>query len=180
MITATDLMKMELNRQAAIEARKLEHEQYAEAAKAARLERAKINYEHVKENVVKLCEERIGVLIEENIQKQGIENFSMRLLVSLFNDELGNRLFKVATVDTFVPDTPKRQSRFRNTNREYFVVNSCDFCYKTFQHYLRKHGFKVVQERGKESIASRWSFNSTISCNVINITLLEAPTKNED
>jgi len=180
MITANELMKIEMERQAALEARKLKHEQSAEAIKAARLEQAKVNYEHAKENVIKLCEDRVGALIEENIQKQGIDNFSMRLLVSLFTDELGNKLFKVASKDEFIPESPKKRSRFRNNDREYFIVNSSDFCYKTFQQYLRKHGFRVVQERSKETVPSRWSFHSTITCNVINITLLNSPIKNED
>ena len=179
MITANELMKIEMNRQAAIERRKIEREQSAEAVKVERLERARVNYEHAKENVIKLCEDRIGTLIEDTIQRQGIDNFSMRLLVSLFTDELGNKLFKVATKDEFVPETPKKRSRFRNNDREYLIVNSSDFCYKTFQQYLRKHGFKVVQERSKETVPSRWSFHSTISCNVISITLLNPPTKNE-
>lgn len=179
MITANELMKIEMTRQAAIEKRKMEHEQSVEAVKAARLERAKMNYEHAKENVVKLCEDRIGTLIEENIQKQGIDNFSMRLLVSLFTDELGNKLFKVATKDEFVPEITRKQSRFRKDDREYLIVNSSDFCYKTFQQYLRKHGFKVVQERSKETVPSRWSLNSSIACNVVTITLLKPPTKDE-
>ena len=179
MITANELMKIEMEKQAALEARKLKHEQSAEAIKAARLERAKVNYEHAKENVIKLCEDRIGTLIEENIQKQGIDNFSMRLLVSLFTDELGNRLFKVATKDEFVPEITRKRSRLRRDDREYLIINSSDFCYKTFQQYLRKHGFKAVQERGKETAPSRWSFNSSIACNVISITLLNPPTKNE-
>lgn len=180
MITANELMKIEMDRQAAIERRRIEREQSAEAVKAARLERAKINYEQAKENVIKLCEDRIGTLIEETIQRQGIDNFSMRLLVSLFTDELGNKLFKVATKDEFVPETPKKRSRFRDNDREYLVINSSDFCYKTFQQYLRKHGFRVVQERGKETIPCRWSFKSTMLCNVITITLLDSPIKNED
>ena len=180
MITANELMKIEMNRQAALEARKLEREKYAEEVKTARLERAKINYEHAKENVVKLCEDRIGTLIEETIERQGIENFSMKLLVSLFTDELGNKLFKVATKDEFAPEKTRKRSRFRNDNREYLVVNSSDFCYKTFQQYLRKHGFRVVQERSKETVPSRWSLNSSIVCNVITITLLNAPAKDED
>ena len=182
MITANELMKIEMNRQAELEKRKMEREQSVEAVKAERLERAKINYEHAKENVIKLCEDRIGTLIEDTIQRQGIDNFSMRLLVSLFTDELGNKLFKVATKDEFVPEIPKRRSRFRDNrdnNREYLIVNSSDFCYKTFQQYLRKHGFRVVQERSKETVPSRWSLNSTINCNVISITLLNPPTKNE-
>ena len=179
MISANELMKIEMNKQAAIEKRKIEREQSAEAVKAERLERARINYEHAKENVIKLCEDRIGTLIEDTIQQQGIDNFSMRLLVSLFTDELGNKLFKVATKDEFVPETPKKRSRFRNNDHEYLIVNSSDFCYKTFQQYLRKHGFKVVQERSKETVPSRWSLHSSISCNVISITLLNPPTKNE-
>ena len=179
MISANELMKIEMNKQAAIEKRKIEREQFAEAVKAERLERAKVNYEHAKENVIKLCEDRVGTLIEDTIQRQGIDNFSMRLLVSLFTDELGNKLFKVATKDEFVSETPKKRSRFRDNNREYFIVNSSDFCYKTFQQYLRKHGFRVVQERNKESVPSRWSLHSTINCNVISITLLNPPTKNE-
>ena len=179
MITANELMKIEMNRQAAIEKRKMEREQSAEATKAARLERAKINYEQAKENVVKLCEDRIGTLIEETIERQGIKDFSLRLLVSLFTDELGNRLFRVATKDEFVPEKTQKRSRFRNDNREYFVINSSDFCYKTFQQYLRKHGFRVVQERSKETVPSRWSLNPSIVCNVITITLLDSPTKDE-
>jgi len=179
MITANELIKIEMNRQAAIEKRKMEREQSAEAAKAARLERAKVNYEHAKENVVKLCEDRIGTLIEETIERQGVKDFSLRLLVSLFTDELGNRLFRIATKDEFVPEKTKKRSRFRNDSREYLVVNSSDFCYKTFQQYLRKHGFRVVQERSKETVPSRWSLNSSIVCNVITITLLDSPTKDE-
>lgn len=179
MITANELMKIEMNKQVAIEKRKIEREQSAEAVKAARLERAKINYEHAKENVVKLCEDRIGTLIEETIERQGVENFSMRLLVSLFTDELGNKLFKVATKDEFVPDKSRKRNRFRNDNREYLVIGSSDFCYKTFQQYLKKHGFRVVQERSKETIPSRWSLNSSIVCNIVTITLLNPPTKNE-
>ena len=179
MITANELMKIEMNRQAAIEKRKMEHAQSAEAVKIARLERAKINYEQAKKNVVKLCEDRIGTLIEENIQKQGIENFSMRLLVSLFTDELGNKLFKVATKDEFIPEIPRKRSKFKNDNREYLIVNSSDFCYKTFQQYLKKHGFRAVQERSKETVPSRWSLNSAIVCNVVTITLLNPPAKDE-
>ena len=180
MITANELMKIEMDRQAAIERRKIEREQSAEVVKAARLERARINYEQAKENVIKLCEDRIGTLIEETIQRQGIDNFSMRLLVSLFTDELGNRLFKVATKDEFMPEISKKRNRFRDNDREYLVINSSDFCYKTFQQYLRKHGFRVVQERGKETIPCRWSLKSTMLCNVITITLLNSPIKNED
>ena len=180
MITANELMKIEMDRQAAIERRKIEQEQSAEVIKIARLERARINYERAKENVIKLCEDRIGTLIEDTIQRQGIDNFSVRLLVSLFTDELGNKLFKVATKDEFVPETPKKRNRFRDNDHEYLVINSSDFCYKTFQQYLRKHGFRVVQERGKETIPCRWSLKSTMLCNVITITLLDSPIKNED
>ena len=179
MITANELMKNQMDKQAAIEKRKIEQEQFADAVKAERLEQARINYEHAKENVIKLCEDRIGALIEDTIQRQGVDNFSMRLLVSLFTDELGNKLFKVATKDEFVPETPKKRSRFRDNDREYLVINSSDFCYKTFQQYLKQHGFRVVQERGKETVPSRWSFHSTISCNVITITLLNSPIKDE-
>jgi hypothetical protein len=179
MITANELMKIEMNRQAAIEKRKMKHEQSVEAVKAARLERAKVNYEHAKENVVKLCEDRIGTLIEETIERQGLENFSVRLPVSLFTDELGNKLFKVATKDEFVPEQTRKRSRFRNDNREYLVIGSSDFCYKTFQQYLKKHGFRVVQERSKETIPSRWSLNSSIVCNIVTITLLNSPAKDE-
>ena len=179
MITANELMKTEMRRQAALEARKVRCEESAEEIKAARLERAKVNYEQAKENVIKLCEDRIGTLIEETIKRQGIENFSMQLLVSLFTDELGNKLFKVATKDEFVPEKTRKRSRFRNDNREYLIVNSSDFCYKTFQQYLKKHGFRVVQARSKETVPSRWSLNSSIVCNVVTITLLNPPTKNE-
>ena len=115
MITANELMKIEMDRQAAIERRKIEQEQSAEVIKIARLERARINYEQAKENVIKLCEDRIGTLIKDTIQRQGIDNFSVRLLVSLFTDELGNKLFKVATKDEFVPETSKKKSRFKKT-----------------------------------------------------------------
>jgi len=177
MITANELMKAETRRQAALEARKMAREESSEEIKAERLERAKANYEQAKENVIKLCEDRIGDLIEETIQRQGIENFSLRLLVALFTDELGNKLFKVATKDEFVPEPRKR--RFRSDNREYLVVNSSDFCYKTFQQYLKKHGFRVVQARSKETVPSRWSLNSSIACDIVTITLLNPPTKNE-
>jgi len=162
-----------------IEDRRVAHEQSMEAEREGRLERARANYESAKRNVPRLCEERIGTLIEEKIEEQGVDNFCLRLLTSIFTDELGNKLFKVVTKDD--PTTPVPQKKRRTTRvspvKDYYSIMSSDFCYKTFQSYLKKHGFRVVQEKSRESMPTQQSFSHrNISCHVIDITFIDPPT----
>lgn len=139
-------------------------EQAIKDAEMFRLEQAKINYEHACTNVIRFCEECLDGVIADFFTKKGYLNFRMRLLVSMFTDELGNKLFKVVTSE--------RKGKSPH-GREYQSPSSCDFDYKTFQKYLKQHGFRCVQERDKEPYET--FYLGRMYATVLNITVLSKP-----
>ena len=176
MKTAIELLQENLNKQVAINVRKSMLEQTAEEAKEMRLERAKENYEHAKTNAIKLCDERINELVEEALVScTDPSQLVIKIAAKMFVDELGNKLFKVATKDPPVFD--KKRSRY-NSQKDFYSAVSCDFCYKTFQQYLKKHGFRAVQGK-EENLPCQGPFNRYITCSIINITIQSALLKDE-
>ena len=120
----------------------------AEQNKEARLEAVRIAHEKAIKTVEIFCNDRMENLLTERVES-GVENpLSFQLPCHFITDELGNKHIQWVIEDK-EHSAPKEKNQKRRFSKIFYYAVSDPLDYKTFQKFMRQHGFSVVKAREK-------------------------------
>lgn len=166
------------------QANKVDREALAEMSKEYRFEQAAKAHKLAIKTVPIFCDDRLDKLFEAEVSKKGKDAFPMRMPCHLFIDELGNKHLKWISKTTHPKFTKKRgkagnefYSYIEREDIEYYYATGDPLDYKTFQTFMRKHGFSVTDTRERFSYTDYYLGEKR--GNIISIDIISPKTKEE-